>query len=61
MHRWNVNCMQEYQLPPGSDPHFVSLSPDERMAYVSAYFLEEGDEGLVHMKGEALQAAAPLA
>ena len=46
-----ARLLQEYQLPPGSFPHFVSLSPDERLAFVSTYFLEEGAKGLLHLQG----------
>ncbi|KAL4423916.1 hypothetical protein ABPG75_001217 [Micractinium tetrahymenae] len=51
---WHLHLLQEYQMPPGSSPHFVSISPDERMAFVSTYFLDEGSKGLVHFKGSRM-------
>ncbi|GAB4813049.1 hypothetical protein N2152v2_000095 [Parachlorella kessleri] len=52
---WSLKVIKEYYLPAGSGPHYITLSPDERMAAVSTYFLDEDPaKGVVHAGGSRM-------
>ncbi len=39
-------------LGPGSGPHYIALTPDERYLVISDYFLNEDSLGKVHAEGD---------
>jgi hypothetical protein len=39
-------------LGPGSGPHYLALTDDEKRLIVSDYFLNEDDFGKVHAEGD---------
>jgi hypothetical protein len=39
-------------LGPGSGPHYITLTPDERRLVISDYFLNEDNLGKVHAEGD---------
>jgi DNA-binding beta-propeller fold protein YncE len=39
-------------LGPGSGPHYIALTPDERRLVISDYFLNEDNFGKVHAEGD---------
>lgn len=52
---WRFKEIKEFYLPAGSGPHYITLSPDERMAAVSTYFLDEdAAKGVVHAGGSRM-------
>jgi selenium-binding protein 1 len=39
-------------LGPGSGPHYIALTPDEKRLVISDYFLNEDSFGKVHAEGD---------